>query len=346
MVFILIVGGGLGRIAYRARVQRDTVEAVRQAGGMSPTMNAVFGKASGRHGLRRARVVIPAAVSLVLVGCRLGVVSCGPGLVRFFYGVSTPVWGLAAVFGAAVLMTSVAFRRGRLRPLLGAPESLTWYGGLFVLAAGFLFYAPLTFGDFISHHRSFRGNLWSPLPLGLPTAPHGWPMVPTLRVPAVWPMAYGGLAAVAAFVTAVSGRRSAYRWRWGVTGLFLASIAVAQCVATCRGGPEFDREMRVFFLAPSGLVLAALAFTVGRVPGDRRKAHVVDLVAALWLFIALDPRRTHHGQLRPLALSVRGVGPGFWLQLVGTELVLLGALSVFVSGWAVRRGLVRRPRGS
>ncbi len=68
-----------------------------------------------------------------------------------------------------------------------------------------------------------------------------------------------------------------------VVGLFLAAIGASQFVLASRAVDWLDRASLAVSLGAPGLVLVSLAVAVGFVPGDRRKAHVMDLITALWI---------------------------------------------------------------
>jgi hypothetical protein len=225
-------------------------------------------------------------------------------------------WALVSVVLVLALMAATAARKGCLRSLLRSYESPVWYGGVLILTAGFF---RCTYGPWGMGLSLYGLITWNLSPSGLPI----------LLV--AWPMAYGAVVVATSYATVVSGRPSTYRWRWAVVGLFLAVIATALLVITLWADAGLDRTTRVVFLGTTSLVLAALAVTIGCAPGDRRKAHLMDLISALWLLPALDPRGTINGHAIPLSNSLRGAGPGYWLQALGTVSILLGALGLLVS---------------
>ena len=224
---------------------------------------------------------------------------------------------LTGVAAAVGLMVIVAWRKGRLRPLLGTPDSTAWYGGVLILAAGFFrttYYGmPLDQGHY--------GRLTFDLTF--------LPLSPGMLASSIdaWPMAYGAVVAVVSYATAVSARPVTWRWRWAAVGLFSTAVALVRFVLIALGYDGIGQMTRGLALTVTGLVLLGLAGTVGCVSGDRRKVNRMDLIAALWLLTELDPRETFYIALAdPLDHPFLWTGPGYWLQALGAASILLGAV--------------------
>lgn len=228
---------------------------------------------------------------------------------------------LAGVAAAVGLMAVVAWRKGRLRPLLGTPDSTAWYGGVLILAAGFF-------------RSTYYITLWGQghyggITFGLTFSPR-LPWMLASMVDA-WPMMYGAVVAAASYATAVSARPATWRWRWAAVGLFATAVASVRFVLIALGYDGIGLMTRGMALTVTGLVLVGLAGTVGCVSGDRRKVNRMDLIAALWLLTELDPRGTFYIDLTdPLDHPFLWAGPGYWLQALGTASIFLGAVVRFV----------------
>jgi hypothetical protein len=260
------------------------------------------------------------------------------GTVREDLGLATPAphalpteWALVSEVVILAVMVAADARRGRLWSMLRPYESLIWFGGVMIVTGGFFQYAYGPWGVGLSHYGVITWNLSAS---GLPTA-----LV-------AWPMAFGAVIVAAAYVTAVSGRPSAYRWRWAIVGLFLTAIATTRFALVYQAGVGLNRTTRTVSLGSMGLVLAAIAVALIFARGDRRKAHLIDLTAALWLLLALDPRGSVNGHAIPLGDALRGVGPGYWLQALGTLSLLMGAIGpLFSAGGPGRPHLEPRSDG-
>jgi hypothetical protein len=229
-----------------------------------------------------------------------------------------PEWCLMAIALVVVLMIVHAARRGALRTLLRSRESPVWYGGVLILTSAFFRFA---YGYWGSNKNHYSIILWNKPYFGRPV------------VIISWPIAYGAIGAVMSYVSIVSGRPSAYRWRWALVGLFLAAIAAVQFVFISRGGGwSDDHASLVVAFGSTSLVVVSLAITAVCVRGDCRKAHLMDLIAALWLLPTLDPRTSLSSYQDRLGYALRSAGPGYRMHALGTVLILAGALaSLFFS---------------
>jgi hypothetical protein len=219
-------------------------------------------------------------------------------------------WAFVSSILIIAMMGAAAGRKGRLRRLLASRESPVWYGGVLLFMAGYFRYATGPWGWSMSQYVLIR-----------------WPTSVTdlSFILGSWQMAFGAVFAASSFASIASSRPSAYRWRWSVVGLSLASLATSFIVTTYLVSDRLDPAARTKSYSMMGLTLASLTATAGFASVDRRKAYLMELIAGLLLVPYLVPEGfTINQQSVSLGVAFSKAGPGYWIQALGTILLLIG----------------------
>ena len=102
----------------------------------------------------------------------------------------------------------------------------------------------------------------------------------------VWPMAYSLIVVPTSFVGVMGWKRSLFRWRWVLHAAFLVAVTVSWIVFVLW---PWNMKYDWGWLAGSLVVLPVLVVTVVFVRDPDRKLHWINLIAAVWLAIALIP---------------------------------------------------------
>jgi hypothetical protein len=250
------------------------------------------------------------------------------------------------------LMVAVAAGQGRLRSLLFSKESLIYFGSAAMLTSGFFRYEPGS--------PFFDISLYAILTYCLPPFE-----LPALFM--VWPMAYAMIAITVSYLTIMTGRANAFRYRWTIAGIFLGAVAVAMPVFAFLSDAKrpHQQDWTVFVGLPS-LVLASLAATTLLGRDHCRKVYLINVIASVSLVALLTLEVIEGARDLPIpppapgdaplsqALTIdeaaaavtdylRNLGPGFWLLGFGALLILVGS---GISLWPTRDDERHPPKSS
>jgi hypothetical protein len=144
---------------------------------------------------------------------------------------------------------------------------------------------------------------------------------PTLVL--LWPIAFGLLEAVAASLSLVAGER-VRRLHWFVLAIFLAAVSLIQAGLTWwyRGIAFFGRSESLKWWIPAVAVGVILLVVAAVVRGSDRRSAVLRLAGATWVLLGLYPV----SEWTPLETVYWAYGPGYWLLLAGTLLLVVGSV--------------------
>jgi hypothetical protein len=260
-------------------------------------------------------------------------------------------WALSFETVVLALMIAVAAGQGRLCSLLFSKESLIYFGSIAVLTSGFFRYSSGFLFD-ISLYLILTCCL---LPFDVPT------------LLAAWPMAYAMIAMTVSYLTIMTGRANAFRYRWTIAGIFLGAVAVAMpAFAFLLDAKRPHQQNWTMFVSLPSLVLASLAATTLFGRDHCRRVDLVNIIATVWLLAILTLEVIEGARDQPIPLHAPGdapisqaltiedtaaavadyfrtLGPGYWLLAFGALLILAGSV---VGLWSARGDKSHRPKSS
>jgi hypothetical protein len=248
---------------------------------------------------------------------------------RVAWGAFPAGWLLAIEYGVLCVMVAAIIHADRIDPFFASPETLIWLAGIGLFTAGLYhdnFY-PRFFG--FSAATGENRRIWGGSINGYGTVTEFWykpslSVIPQLL--AVWPMIYGAIAVMISFVTIMGSKRAIFRWRWVLPALFLVTVSATWMVLCAMGtAPVTDSIWRV----SSFLVCPAVLLSIVFVRDHERKILWMNLIAALWISVALIPNLNGVGAQHVIELARQFMGHGYRmivladLMIVGGSLILL-----------------------
>ena len=227
-------------------------------------------------------------------------------------------WVLAIEYGMVVLMVTAVIRADRTGALFSCVETLTWLGGIGLSTAGL-------------YHDGYRTTrIWAASVNGYSTFTVFLDKPSLFRLPlllSVWPMAYGLIVVSTSFVAIMGWKRLFLRWLWVLPAAFLVVVASSWIVFVLW---PWNMRYEWRWLACSLVVLPALAVAVICVHAPDRKLHWINLIAAVWLAIALIPG--FGDRVRMVFLNyIQWTSLVFHPLILGDLLILVGSIGSLFS---------------
>jgi len=239
-------------------------------------------------------------------------------------------WVLSIEYGVIVFMVAALIRAERVDALFSSPVTLIWLGAILLYTAGL----------YHDHHFWRWGagpvSVWAGSVNGYGSLTRflkfpSFYMLP--HVLAVWPMAYGIVAAITSFVTLMGWTRPFLRWRWILPALFLASATGAWIALFVWSYTKWNDSR---WLGGSFVILPGLAVILVSVRDPERKIDWMNLLAAAWLAAALVPQPDIGGFILSIPDALARMHHGYRILVLGDLLLAAGSVAALLASRSTR----------